>query len=205
MEILSKIDNSLGSERSVELPFVCMAMEKYCNGKDILDVGGIPTSNENYTPIYHTAKKINCKYSVCDFRGGEFQGDFVTYDFKNKKFDCIIFLSSLEHFPQCTEGDMKYRKGEDIKGFKKALSILKEKGKIILTVPFGKYLWQPHHQNYDLNAINKLTEGSSIITSATYKLNESRNCWELTLPEKMKNILYTSKAHGVGCFVLEKN
>jgi len=41
----------------------------------------------------------------------------------------------------------------------KALSILNEKGKIILTVPFGKHVWQPYHQNYNWNGILELSRG----------------------------------------------
>ena len=58
-----------------------------------------------------------------------------------------MFLSSIEHFAQCTESDCQYRPEEDIKGFKRAVSILNTNGKILLTVPFGKEQWQPYSFN----------------------------------------------------------
>jgi hypothetical protein len=171
-------------------------------GVKILDVGGIPSSSEDNRPFIDLIDKLGVRYSICDFRGGEYKGDFVTYDFKDEKFDIILFLSSLEHFPQCTEGDMSFRDGEDKKGFEKALSILSDKGKIILTVPFGKHRWQPYHQNYDMDGILDLSKGSRIIEHNTYKLEGNK--WIITLAEEMKEIIYDTKANGVGCFVFEK-
>jgi hypothetical protein len=115
-----------------------------------------------------------------------------------------MFISSLEHFSQCTEGDVIYREGEDNKGFQKALSLLKDSNSVIfLTVPFGFHKWQPYHQNYDWNGILKLTKGSSIIESYTYRLIDDNKSWKLWDPKDMTDVFYTDKAYGVGCFVLK--
>ena len=113
----------------------------------------------------------------------------------------IIFLSSLEHFPFCVGIESQYKEGQDIVGYKKALSILKENGLIFLTVPFGKYRWQAHHQNYDWNGIKQLTEGSEIIEHFTYRLSNDDKFWNIESPETMDDILYTDKAHGAVEFI----
>jgi len=196
-------ENILNNERTVEVQFMAEVISKYfIPGVKILDVGGIPSSAADNKPFLNVIEKLGVQYSICDFRGGQYRGDFVTYDFKDEKFDIVIFLSSLEHFPQCTEGDMKFRPGEDRKGFEKALSILNEKGKIVLSVPFGKHIWQPYHQNYNYTGILELSKGSSIIEEYTYMLRD--NVWTLTAPQVMENVIYDSKAHGVGCFVFER-
>lgn len=189
-----------GHERRVELEFVA---EVFGNSKDnnILDVGGIPTDGEPYPVVMDAINANNIKLEVCDFRGGEYAGDFISYDF-DKQFDAVLFLSSLEHFPQCTEGDMIYRKGEDIKGFQKALDILKPKGKIFLTVPYGKPIWQPYHQNYNMPLIKELSKGAILEESYTYKL--LGDDWILSDPNSFNDIYYTSRAFGVGCFVFGK-
>jgi len=193
------------SERSVEILFTCESITKYFNSTtQVLEVGGVPTDYNHYAPIYDALQKSGCNYSISDFRGGEYQGDFVTYDFGDKKFDAIMFISSLEHFPQCTEGDLVFREAEDRKGYKKALSLLHEGGIIFLTVPFGKPVWQEYHQNYNWEKILELTEGSIIKEANTYSLDEENNKWVSTDPAKMEEILYTNRAYGVGCFVLEK-
>lgn len=206
------------SERSVEIPFICSAIIAHCK-KDgvILDVGGVPTNDEFNDPIKSTIEFGCYDYRVADFRGGEYQGEFIEYDFKDEKFDTVMFLSSLEHFPMCTEdtrhGGMAelspnwhYKEGEDIRGYQKALSILKDKGKIILTVPFGKPVWQDYHQNYNWEKLLELTKGSTIIEKQTFTLKDTSKPfhWEQTEPEDMEDIIYDDRAHGVGCFVMQK-
>ena len=95
-----------------------------------------------------------------------------------------------------------FREGYDRKGYEKALSILNDGGYIFLTVPFGKHVWQPYHQNYNWQGILDLTKGSKIIESYTYRLiNEE---WVITDPNEMEDVLYTDRAFGVGCFILQK-
>ena len=196
--------NDMGSERTIETRFVEEMLLKYASIEtSLLDVGGIPSTPTDLVRVKECIKNIGLNYKISDFRGGDYPGDFCTFDFGELLFDIILFLSSLEHFPQCTEGDMVKREREDKKGFKKALQILKPKGKVILTVPFGKPVWQNYHQNYDMDLILDLTEGSSIIESYTYRLHE--DTWVLSDPSSMTDILYTDRAYGVGCFVLEKN
>ena len=209
-----RIKDIYNSERSVEIPFICAAIKFHCK-KDgvILDVGGIPTNETVNRPIKQILESGSYDYRVADFRGGDYQGDFINYDFKDEKFDTVMFLSSLEHFPRCTEDtrhgthaefspNWQYKEGEDRRGYEKALSILKDKGKIILTVPFGKPVWQDFHQNYNWDKILELTKGSKIIHKQTHTLNESY--WEQTEPEDMEDIIYDDDgAHGVGCFVMQ--
>jgi len=202
--------NTLGSERTVELEFMFEILSRPAGSKlRILDVGGIPSVPQQMAPINRLIIDEGLDYSICDFRGGDFVGDFVSMDFGDNKFDLIIFLSSLEHFPQCTEGDMAYRDGEDKRGFQKALSLLNDGGQILLTVPFGKQRWQPYHQNYDWSGILDLTAGSSIQESYTYQLVDSTEDklsgnWVLSDPQTMSELIYTDRAFGCGCFLLQK-
>lgn len=195
--------NTLGSERTVEVLFIQEAISKYCKfGSSVLDIGGVPTSENQMIDVYIAIKNLHLDYKITDFRRSDYQGDFINIDFQDKKFDTCIFLSSLEHFPQCTESDLVFREGYDRKGYEKALSVLNDSGYIILTVPFGKHIWQPYHQNYNWNGILNLTQGSKIIESYTYELIEDK--WILTDPKSMEHILYTDRAYGVGCFILQK-
>jgi hypothetical protein len=195
-------NNSLGSERSVESEFVIEMLYRHClAGSWVLDVGGIPSFPEKNKNIIDAILSIGPNYRICDFRGGNYVGDFVQISF-DQKFDIIIFLSSLEHFPQCTEGDMVYREGEDRRGFLKALSLLNNRGKIVLTVPYGKQVWQPYHQNYDWNGIQSLIAGSFLKESYAYKLEGE--IWRSADLKGMSDLRYTDRCYGVGCFLLEK-
>jgi hypothetical protein len=215
---MNHIKDIYDSERSVEIQFICSAIIAHCKKEGvILDVGGVPTNDEFNDPIKSTIEFGCYDYRVADFRGGEYQGDFIEYDFKDEKFDTVMFISSLEHFPMCTEDTRygvhaelslgwQYKEGEDRRGYQKALSILKDKGKIILTVPFGNPVWQLYHQNYNWELLLKLTKGSTIIEKETYTLRDQNKpfYWEQTEPEDMEDIIFDDRAHGVGCFVMQK-
>jgi hypothetical protein len=202
--MIAIIDDIFKSERTVESIFVYESIKKYYkSGNIVLDIGGIPTNQSVLSNFYQFLQQNRVDYRVNDFRPCAYQGDFVAYDFKEQKFDIAIFLSSLEHFPQCTESDLMFRPNYDKSGYQKALSILNEGGYIVLTVPFGKHVWQKYHQNYDYEGILNLTEGSRIIEEYTYRL--VNNQWVLSEPNSMKDILYTDRAYGVGCFVMQKD
>lgn len=194
------INNKYSSERSVEIPFLerCLNENPETN---ILDVGGMPTDEECYEEITEAIENNHIVLEIADLRGGNYVGNFVDMKF-DKEFDSVIFLSSLEHFPQCTEGDMVYRENEDKKGFQKAIEVLKPGGKIFLTVPFGKAIWQPYHQNYDMERIRFISNGIEMIKSYTYKY--IRDDWILCEPDTFGDIYYTNRAYGVGCFVFQK-
>ena len=189
-----------GSERDVEVQFIAEYLNNHPN-TNMVDVGGMPTDGDPYPEIKSAIERNNIIMEICDFRGGDFVGDFITYQF-DKKFDGVLFLSSLEHFPQCTEGDMIYREGEDIRGFQKAIDILKPEGRIFLTVPYGNPIWQPYHQNYNMDKILELSKGTVIEAQCTYKLLGEN--WVLSDPNSFDDIYYTNRAYGVGCFVFKK-
>jgi hypothetical protein len=197
------IPNDLNSERSVELRFVGELAETWKN-KQILDVGGIPTLVKEWSPIV-SKLTINNLYQVCDFRGGAYQGDFVTYNFEYRKFDIIMFISSLEHFPQCTESDLVFREGYDKKAIEKAIGMLNFGGRLVLTVPYGKtFKWQNYHHTYNYQIIDEMFRGMKMRNYFTYYLQN--NEWSL---EKVKEFPDwhdpSGKVHGVLCAVFEKN
>lgn len=208
----NKLENILGTERTVEVQFINEIVQKYIpEGGMIIDIGGKPSRDHEMTEFYNTVDNKVYDYRVCDFRGGRYHGDFLQIDFGDTKFDAGIFLSSIEHFPQCTESDLVYREGYDRKGYLKALDLLNPGGYIFLTVPMGKHVWQNYHQNYNWNGILELTAGSKILEHYVYTLNTEKTVWSIadmeSDPTSIDNILYTDYDKGaecVGCFVLQK-
>lgn len=191
-------------ERLVEVEFIHEMLNKYGKQNEIvLDVGGIPTQEGGNNKYIGLLNGKEMEYHVCDFRGGDYTGNFVTLPI-GEKFNYIVFLSSLEHFSQCTEGVMIYREDEDIRGMEKAISLLDKGGKIFLTVPFGKEYWQPYHQNYGMNRINKFRDlGLKIVEQYIYRLCFDYK-WMLANVDDMNHIYYTNKCFGLGCFCFEK-
>lgn len=116
------------SEREVEVPFTL----KHAKGPDILDVG----VNENGLNDYSEELTNKWKVETVD------PNKRATYGMKfelldiDKKYDTIIFVSSLEHFNPTEEN--RESCATEILCIRKALEMLKEDGRIILTVPMGK-------------------------------------------------------------------
>lgn len=90
-------------------------------------------------------------------------GDIRKTDFKDGYFDRIVSISTIEHLGIET----RYGSYADINADRKALlemkRILKDNGKIILTVPFGKAGINSVQRTYDLRGIKKLTRGFKIL------------------------------------------
>jgi hypothetical protein len=200
--MLDTYENTLGSERVVEIPYIVEAISSFSPKDEVLDVGGVVTSTQINAPIFAKIKEIGCCWEVSDFRPCEYQGDFVTYDFGSKKFDKIVFLSSLEHFVSCTEGDLVFRVDEDKKGFQKALSLLDSGGEIYLTVPVGKPQFVPHHMSYDANRISFISDGAILEESLIYILKE--NNWVLSDFSEVGEILNPGPINAVGLFKFSK-
>lgn len=194
--------NTFNSERSVEIEFFAEKISQFSSSDLVLDCGGIPSVREFNKKMYDAITSSKCIYKISDFRGGDYHGDFVHYNFGETKFDKILFLSSLEHFPQCTEGDMVFRRDEDRAGFQKALSILKDGGEILLTVPFGKCEWFSYHYSYNMDRILFISEGSTITEQYIYTLKN--NEWVLTNIEDTQDIRNPGPVNGVGLFVFRK-
>lgn len=187
------------SERPVEVAFIYERLMIHQPIK-ILDVGGIPTRSEDMKPLHAWVNSNG--YTICDLRGGKYKGDFNIIEI-NEKFDAILFLSSIEHFPQCTEGDMIYREDYDKKAFKKAYRLLNQDGTILITVPFGKPVWQKYHQNYDLNLIHNLVCGHQITALYTYGW-EQPNLWIQKEPKSLEDTEYTDHCYAVACIEVSK-
>jgi hypothetical protein len=191
-----------GNERQVEFAFVEEVVRDLSQkgAKTLLDVGGIPSTSSLNQPLIDTISSIGVSRKVADYRGGDYLGDFVDISIV-EKFDIVLFLSSLEHFPHCTEdpSHKAYQYGRDREGFQKAVSLLSEGGRIVLTVPFGKHVWQPYHQNYDWDGIKNLSEGLVIEKSHIYTVQGGE--WAIE-PDtnSTKEILYTDRCWCVGLF-----
>src|SRR3972149_12000467 len=90
-----KIDENpgLSYERRIEIPFLFIMLERFWDNdfqdKVILDVGTGDYRNDL------TKRGVTVK--TCDLNGGDYAGDFVKVSIE-EKFDCILFISSLEHF-----------------------------------------------------------------------------------------------------------
>lgn len=196
--MLKLYPDTFKSERTVEVPYIIEKISSFSSLDRVLDVGGVATSSEINAPIYEKIKQVGCSWKISDFRPCHFPGDFVLFDFGDEKFDKIIFLSSLEHFENCTEGDNKHRENYDRQGFKKALSLLDAGGEIYMTAPVGKPIFVPFHRSYNKERLDFLSEGSIVTECLIYKLDNEE--WRLSDFSKIEDVLNPGPVNAVGLF-----
>jgi len=208
---LSKIYGRHQNERCIEIEFV----RHYYSGENtILDIGcdhaepnwfnmissiyipkiiGLDISQKNIPSNYHRVVK----------------GDIRQTIFKNNFFDAIFCISTLEHvgmdnkiYNQPTEANAN----SQLQAMKEMYRILKPRGKLFLTVPFGKYFNYNWFIQYDLQSLAHIVIQSNFITKKlqTYSY---KHFWKFCKVTHCKNIKYLNNKHqarAVVCLLLSK-
>lgn len=103
--------------------------------------------------------------------------DIRKTSFADKFFDVVTVISTIEHIGLSG----RYGMAEDSKGDKKAIKeikrILKPKGILLLTVPFGKAkIIKPYHKIYDRNLIKRLIKDLKV-KKEEYYLQDAEGNW----------------------------
>ena len=153
--IMSKVSNLatspsrvVFSERIVEYPLVFQYLDRNC--RSILDFG----CAEDLLPI-HLAS-LGYKVTGLDFRDYPFthpnfkfiQTDILNWEPQKEEFDCVISVSTIEHVGLGGYGDPVCNDGDRI-AVNKAFATLRSGGKLIITVPFGKFTIKRNTRIYD--------------------------------------------------------
>lgn len=88
------------------------------------------------------------------------KGDIRTVKIR-EKFDIVTSISTLEHIGLGFYGDGKQVTG-DRAAIGSIMKLLKPKGRLIITVPFGKKAQTPSYRSYDWDSIVELLDGFRI-------------------------------------------
>ena len=156
-------------ERVVEYPWVLSRIPA-SNGKNLLDAG----SALNFKEILEFSTLKNKKITIVNlYPESNFFGqmgisylfeDIRNLCFKDSYFNLITCISTLEHIGMDNTiytKDSKYKE-EKLFDFEKAVlelkRVLKPGGKILITVPFGKYQNFGRFQQFDSNLIKRVLE-----------------------------------------------
>ncbi len=153
--------------RGVEYPWVLQRLPPSGN---VLDVGcatsffAVILSKLGYQTYAidldeYTYARTNLHFSKQDIRKTVFKNNF---------FDAVVFVSTLEHIGMYDKGSIVPRKinSEDFRAIAEAHRILKLKGKVLVTLPYGREL--SFHDNwnariYDEDRIAQLFSNFKII------------------------------------------
>lgn len=135
----------------------------------------------------------------------QIEGDIRKTDFKDNLFDCISCISTLEHIG--VEGRYGVEKDEfgDLKAMKEMLRILKPKGQLLLTVPYGAQDVLPINKLYNRNRMEQLFYGYKVLKEEYLKYNKEYGIW-LSVSEKEASTTEWQKErwYSLAFYILEK-
>jgi len=199
------------TERCVEIPW---AMSCYHGEQKVLDVG-YAHAEERYirelvglsTPTLYgidlVGKHIGSIVPVI--------GDIRKSPFNSSSFDLIFCISTIEHVG-CDnaiyyKGPSPIEEFGDLRAIEEMSCMLKWNGKMVLTVPYGKYINYGWFIHYDEERIDKLISASNceIIDQDFFIYKDG---WRSCRKTDLRSISYKDNgapaAAGLACIVLKK-
>jgi len=197
------------SARVIEYPFALNCIDRLSERKRrlvILDIGCC----DSFFP--HALVKRGYDVYCVDIRQCThlhksikfYKADVMRLPFPNGFFDVITAISVLEHIgfgaygdPICEDGDMR--------AISELKRVLKDKGRLIITLPFAKYQMNTWFRFYDIDRLNRLINGFEILQKKYYvRINGYK--WIETTEEKAKEIEPSPKGvtDAIVCLELSK-
>lgn len=198
------------SERDVEYEFVLR--HTVGHNLQILDVGGVGS----LLPL-HLARRGH-RVTVCDVREYPEKdpnltvvtGDFLHTIFTNASFDLVVMVSAIEHLGFGSYGDPVIPDADRI-AMRRVRRILKEHGRVILTIPFAaeERIIQGFERWYDIDRLTRLLQDYRIIVSEfwvpTVWLCGRCLRWTPATFEKAKQAETVYGYHATACLVAERS
>jgi SAM-dependent methyltransferase len=198
------IKKAMLNERIIEIPFVIDRLAQMAKSSRILDLGCM----ESALPLFLAG--LGFQVTGLDFRrypyrvpNFEFvQGSILDLPFEKGTFDAATCVSTIEHIGIGFYSDPKDNLSADRKGMLEIQRVLKPKGLLILTVPFGKALVNQQQRIYDHAGLARLLEGFSVKTTQFFKNTQvtgGNNFWEQVSAEQAAALGYQQGTECVCC------
>jgi SAM-dependent methyltransferase len=188
----------ISSERFIEYPWAFKNLEQ--KNTKILDVG----STGSYFPLALAC--LGHKVYVIDIRPYEYRshhpnlkdiiGDIRHTEFPDNFFDAVTAISTIEHIGLGRYGDPLDKEG-DKKATQEIRRILKPKGKLLLTVPYGKPAVTKLNRVYDANKLQSILKDFKI-EHEDYFFKKSK-CWYSVTKEYLANVESSTITKGIAC------
>ena len=175
------------SERYPEFKFVLRNLVSRNTEAKILDVGCSTSALSSMITKFSRNRWRIISIDIANEIGNHglpsIQMDARRIGFKDKTFDQVMCLSAMEHIGLDHEGAEKQNKGHNygINGDALAMTeiwrVLKAKGTLILTVPYGRLIIkQQGYRVYNKESLSILTNKFFIIKKEFFILKKGR-CW----------------------------
>lgn len=193
-------------DRHYEYAYTIEKFREYdMRNKDILDVG----SSGSVLPsilaaLGNSVMCIDVREWPVMWPNLEFvKCDLVEADIAFESFDVVTCVSTIEHVGLGTYGDKEDVDG-DVKGMAMLRKYLKPKGRMILSVPFGKpAILYPYHRIYDNSRFSRLTLGFRILDKKFFGPIDSPSVYR-PCSEKEAYSVDAERNYAIICALLEK-
>lgn len=195
------------NERIIEIPFTIDALSQISKEGKVLDLGCM----ESVLPLFLAS--LGYQVTGFDFRKYPYkvpnfkfiQGSITDLPFEEDLFDAVTCVSTIEHIGIGFYNDPKNIGSPDIKGMSEIKRVLKPKGLLILTVPFGKAFINKQQRIYDKDGLDILLKEFVVNDIKFFKnvtvINEN-NYWEQIQQNEAESLQSTS---GTGCICCVKS
>jgi SAM-dependent methyltransferase len=198
------IKNALINERIIEIPFAINALAAIPKDSRVLDLGCM----ESVLPLFLAG--LGFQVTGLDFRQYPYRvpnfdfvrGSILDLPFDKDHFDAVTCVSTIEHIGIGFYSDPKDVLSADIRGMLQIRKVLKPKGLLVLTVPFGKALVNNQQRIYDRQEIDKLLEGFLLKSIKFFKNTrplKANNYWEQVSAVEAGSLSYASGTECVCC------
>ena len=175
------------SERLVEQPFIFRQIRN--PPAKVLDIGcwesivPIQLAMLSYQVTGIDIQNYGYTHPNFDF----IHDDFNKHDFGTEKFDIITNISAIEHFGLLFYGNMNRDDNADKKAMAKIRQLLKPKGQLLFTAPFGVHGEVENFERiYDTNDIKAMLQGFKILEMKAYSLGNAHYLEEIPIKEAEK-------------------
>jgi len=200
------------NERIVELAFVNKQIELDGKGKRILEFGctrsnlALQLASLGYDVVGVDLREYTFTHPRLKF----YKGDLMDFEDNKKGFDYITAISSVEHIGLGAYGEER-RESALYEITSKLSHLLKQGGKIIITVPFGRRYQDGFLRSFTHEEILSLFRSDNLkfITERFYRRSDFK-FYEPVKLEEAKEVSNSKMNRGptgvncVGCFVWEK-
>lgn len=200
------------SERSIEIPW---AISCYNGEERVLDVGFANAEGRYLQKLL--SLKIPYLFGIDIVKKrldgiSSIVGDLRNIPFQSNYFDLISCISTIEHIGRDNtiykEGYCEKDNLADFKAIRELSRIVKNQGKIIITVPFGKFHDYEWFIQYDEARWDSLIQesGCKVIRQDFFLYDKG---WKSCRKHELSDILYKDNnapaAAGLACVLLEKD
>ena len=193
-------------ERVVEIPWIFQNLGIEPGGR-ILDFGC------SQSPIALHLASLGYSVVGVDLRPYDFthpnlrvvQGDLLDSRFADGEFDAVVAISAIEHTGLAAYGEAP-RGRADHRIVAEFRRVLREDGRLLLTVPYGRMGQTSWYRVYDRDSLGALLD-TFAVTKIDYYSGVGRKAWHPVTEEEAARIdsVTGGHAHGVACVVARKS